>query len=200
MSENIKEKNRGEGGRIRRADICLLACFLLLALGGFVWYAASREDGQTLRISCGGEVIEEVDLAQLGGHGSAGAGRGSAPETVRYCLILYENGRASSEWYEKSPDLSAVLSEGSSYNLLAVGGEWVRMQAADCPDQICVHHIPIKGGGESIICLPHKLAVEIVGGTDEETPDAIAKAQGTKGEAGWNNDTLRKGGCHETDG
>lgn len=195
MSENVREKNRREGGRIRRADICLVVCFLLLAVGSFAWSAVSRKDGQTLRISGDGESIEEVSLAEIRGHDPAGAGRGSASETARYCLILYENGRASGEWYEESPDLSAVASEGSSYNLLAVDGEQIRMQAADCPDQICVHHIPIKGGGESIICLPHKLVVEIVGGTDAETPDATARAC-QAGKMAWNEGRR----SYETDG
>lgn len=32
---------------------------------------------------------------------------------------------------------------------------------ADCPDKICVNHRPISKVGETIICLPHKLVVEI---------------------------------------
>lgn len=166
MSETIREKNRKENGRICRADIRLVACFLLLALGIFGRSVLRREEGQTLRISCDGQIVEEVSLAQLEQHNSAGTERGSASETVRYCLFLYANGRASCEWCEESPAPSAAIPEGSSYNLLAVDGERVWMQAADCPDQICVHHIPIKGGGESIICLPHKLVVEI-GGSHE---------------------------------
>lgn len=200
MSENRREKNRREGGRLRRADICLMAFFLLLALAGFVWSAISREDGQTLRISCDGEIIEEVSLAQTRLHDPAGAARGSASGTVRYCLILYVNGRASCQWYGERPDLAAAVPEGNSFNLLAVSEEDVWMEAADCRDQICVHHIPISGGGESIICLPHRLVAEIVGAAGTETLDVTAKAQGIKGETGWGNGTFRKGGSHEADG
>lgn len=164
MFENRKESNRNSDRRIRRADLYLAAVFLLLALGIFGWSSLSREDGQTLRISCDGQIVEEVSLAQIRQYDPAGAGHDNAAETVRYCLLLYENGRVSCEWREEGPDPSAAVMEGSSYNLLAVDGERVWMQAADCPDQICVHHIPIKGSGESIICLPHKLVVEIRGG------------------------------------
>lgn len=204
MSEIIEKNNRKEGGRIRRADICLMAFFLLLALGSFAWAAMSRKEGQSLRISCDGEVIEEVALAQRERHDPAGAARGSASETARYCLLLYVNGRASCEWYGDRSDLAAAVSEGNSYNLLAVSGARVWMEAANCRDQICVHHIPIAGGGESIICLPHKLAVEIVGGADTETPDGMAKVgetEGeTEGETGSDNGTFRNGGGYETDG
>lgn len=199
MSEIIGKDNRTEGGRIRRADICLMAFFLLLALGSFAWAALSRKEGQSLRISCDGEVIEEVALAQRERHDQAAA-RGSASETARYCLLLYVNGRASCEWYGERPDLAAAVPEGNSYNLLAVSGAQVWMEAADCRDQICVHHIPISGGGESIICLPHRLVAEIVGAAGTETLDVTAKAQGIKGETGWGNGTFRKGGGHEADG
>lgn len=200
MFENRKVTNRKESGRIRRGDICLLAFFLFLALGCLVWSAVSRKDGQVLRISCGGEVIEEVDLTQMKRYDQTGAARGSASETVRYCLLLYGNGRASCGWYGERPDLAAAVPEGNSFNLLAVSADGVSMDAADCRDQICVHHIPIVSGGESIICLPHRLVVEIVGGTGTETPDVTTKAQGIKGETGWNNDTFRNGGSYETDG
>lgn len=196
MSEIIEKNNRKEGGRIRRADICLMAFFLLLALGSFAWAAMSRKEGQSLRISCDGEVIEEVALAQRERHDPAGAARGSASETARYCLLFYVNGRASCEWYGDRP----AVPEGNSYNLLAVSGAHVWMEAANCRDQICVHHIPIAGGGESIICLPHKLAVEIVGGADTETPDGMAKVGETEGETGSDNGTFRNGGGYETDG
>lgn len=32
---------------------------------------------------------------------------------------------------------------------------------ADCRDQICVEHTAISKAGETIVCLPHKLVVEI---------------------------------------
>lgn len=200
MSEIIGKDNRKEGRRIRRADICLMAFFLLLALGSFAWAALSRKEGQSLRISCDGAVIEEVTLAQRERHDPEGTARGSASEPVRYCLLLYVNGRASCQWYGDRPDLAAAVPEGNSYNLLAVSGAQVWMEAADCRDQICVYHIPIAGGGKSIICLPHKLAVEIVGEADAEAPDGMAKAERTEGETGSDNGTFRNGGGYETDG
>jgi hypothetical protein len=32
---------------------------------------------------------------------------------------------------------------------------------ADCPDKVCVNHSDIGNVGETIICLPHKMVVEI---------------------------------------
>ena len=47
------------------------------------------------------------------------------------------------------------------------------MIEADCPDQICVEHISISKNKETIVCLPNKVIVEIVGGEDAEI-DAVA--------------------------
>lgn len=45
----------------------------------------------------------------------------------------------------------------------------VTMIDANCPDQVCVTSFPpISKNGEQIICLPHKLIVEIQGGETGE--------------------------------
>ena len=45
------------------------------------------------------------------------------------------------------------------------------MTDADCPDKICVNHATISDVGESIVCLPHRVVVEIVS-SDGETDNA----------------------------
>ncbi|MDR1027860.1 MAG: NusG domain II-containing protein [Clostridiales Family XIII bacterium] len=40
----------------------------------------------------------------------------------------------------------------------------VRVAGATCPGKDCVHHAPIRLGGQSIVCLPNRLSVEITGG------------------------------------
>ena len=47
------------------------------------------------------------------------------------------------------------------------------MIEADCPDQICVNHKTISKNKETIVCLPNKVLIEIVGGEDVEM-DAVA--------------------------
>lgn len=184
-----RERNRIDGRGIRRADICLVAFFLCLALGCFIWFAVGRKDGQVLRISCGGQVLAEMPLSQ-----NRVQKKEEDNGTARYCLILCGAG-VSCEWYETRPELTLAVPEGAGYNLLAVSASGVTMEAADCRDQICVHHIPIRGVGESIICLPHKLVAEIVGEADSETPDRMANA----GSAGSDVTGKRRHG-HETDG
>ena len=42
----------------------------------------------------------------------------------------------------------------------------VKMAAANCPDQICVHHSRISRNKETIVCLPDKVVITIENGED----------------------------------
>ena len=48
-----------------------------------------------------------------------------------------------------------------NYNLLFISGGEVSVFDADCPDGLCVKARNISKSGESIICLPHKLVIQI---------------------------------------
>ncbi len=50
------------------------------------------------------------------------------------------------------------------YNIVKIEDGTVTVSEASCPDKICVNHRPISKTGETIVCLPNKLVVEIVGG------------------------------------
>ena len=53
-------------------------------------------------------------------------------------------------------------------NTLVIEDGFADMTTADCPDQICVKHAKISQVGETIVCLPHKVVVEIVGDNQKE--------------------------------
>jgi hypothetical protein len=58
-------------------------------------------------------------------------------------------------------------------NRMIIKDSQADMIEADCPDQICVEHKTISKNKETIVCLPNKVIVEIVGGEDVEM-DAMA--------------------------
>ena len=47
------------------------------------------------------------------------------------------------------------------------------MEEADCPDRLCMRRGAIRYAGDSIICLPNKVVVEI-SGEDALNLDAVA--------------------------
>ncbi len=64
-------------------------------------------------------------------------------------------------------------------NVLKISGGTADMTEADCPDQTCVKKHSIRYGGETIVCLPHKVVISIDHSsndkTDDDAPDAVVK-------------------------
>lgn len=58
---------------------------------------------------------------------------------------------------------SLTLEDESGRNVLSVERGRVCVSEADCPDQVCVKQGWISNGAVPIVCLPHKLVVELVG-------------------------------------
>ncbi|MCT4563959.1 MAG: NusG domain II-containing protein [Maledivibacter sp.] len=48
-------------------------------------------------------------------------------------------------------------------NIIKIENGMVGIVDADCPDKICVKDGPISKPGEILVCLPHKVVVEIKG-------------------------------------
>ncbi len=59
-----------------------------------------------------------------------------------------------------------IRQKNGSYNILQIDGGKAEISEASCPDKVCVNHRPVDGQGESLICLPNKMVVEIVNGED----------------------------------
>lgn len=53
-------------------------------------------------------------------------------------------------------------------NILIIKNHEIYMDKATCPDKTCIHQGHISKKGASIICLPHKLIVEIIEGQEDK--------------------------------
>lgn len=87
-------------------------------------------------------------------------------ETVKISVNSSEKGS-----YPLSNNREIKIKTDSGYNTVAIKDGGVFIKDADCPDKYCVKQGKITSG--SIICLPHRLVVEISG--SESSPDAVAK-------------------------
>lgn len=54
-----------------------------------------------------------------------------------------------------------IEGKDGGYNLLIVKDGEAYLKEADCPDKLCVKQGHISKEGETIICLPHKVVIEI---------------------------------------
>ena len=53
------------------------------------------------------------------------------------------------------------IPEENGTNVMQIKDGKVTMKEADCKDQICADHKAIEKSGETIVCLPHKVVIEI---------------------------------------
>lgn len=60
-------------------------------------------------------------------------------------------------------------------NLIEIKDGRVHVEEADCPNQDCVHQGWVDAAGEQIVCLPHKLTVDIVDESAKATYDVVGR-------------------------
>lgn len=54
-----------------------------------------------------------------------------------------------------------IVDDDGAYNIISIKGGVVNMKDANCPDKLCIHQGNISRNGDTIVCLPHGLIVEI---------------------------------------
>ena len=64
-----------------------------------------------------------------------------------------------------------LIDEDLGYNTLVIDNGEAYISQADCGDHTCIRTGKISRDGERIVCLPHKLVIEVTGG-DTSAPDA----------------------------
>lgn len=60
-------------------------------------------------------------------------------------------------------------------NRIEVKAGKVSMTEADCPDELCVKTGKISRTGETIVCLPHRVVIEIKSTQGENTIDSVVR-------------------------
>ena len=95
---------------------------------------------------------------------------GETGETVRIMIDGNEYGS-----YPLGEDSVIEIGNTFGYNRIVIENEEVFMQEADCPDQYCVEHKAISKTNETIVCLPHKLVVELHVQNREDDFDSISQ-------------------------
>ena len=78
------------------------------------------------------------------------------------------------ERYPLSINTEVVIETGDDgRNTLVIEDNKAFMKDANCPDKICEGHSKISYKGETIVCLPHKVVIEIVADETTDELDAV---------------------------
>lgn len=86
----------------------------------------------------------------------------SANGEVLHEMALMDDGET--ETYEH-------IDEAGHRNIIVREGTEVYMIDASCADQLCVRQGTISQNGETIVCLPHRVVVEVSSDTPESEPE-----------------------------
>ncbi|MDO4556602.1 MAG: NusG domain II-containing protein [Lachnospiraceae bacterium] len=70
--------------------------------------------------------------------------------------------------YDLSEDGEYSIETERGTNVLVIKDGEANMTEADCPDKLCVQQKAISKNGETIVCLPHKVVVEIKNGEESQ--------------------------------
>ena len=81
--------------------------------------------------------------------------------------------------YPLDSDNEIEIERDGHRNVVVIKDNTVHMDYSDCKNQVCVNTGKISKAGETIVCLPNYVIVEIVsseeGGEDDEAIDAVVK-------------------------
>lgn len=161
--DKIKSKRKIS---LTKADVLLLAAVLAAAVLFFILFQTGRKPGSRAVISYDGGIVLELSLSR---------------KEADYYLVLWETDSAGNAGlYRLSPDAweteaeALTAAEGvEAYNLLVCENGEVRMIQSSCPDLICVRHEAVSKTGETIVCLPHRLVIEITGAPETELDGVV---------------------------
>lgn len=97
-------------------------------------------------------------------------GQGQTGARVRIMIDGEEYGT-----YSLMEDTIIEVVNEFGYNRVVLEQGKAAMVQADCPDQYCVEHSAISKTNETIVCLPHRLVVEVLASGEDSGIDSIAQ-------------------------
>ena len=93
----------------------------------------------------------------------------------REVVIYYPSGTEYGRYPLSENRVISLKEEHTDHmNTVVIHDGQVYMDAASCPDQLCVKHRPVTYAGETIVCLPHRVVVKIEGRSVTPSPDTVA--------------------------
>lgn len=85
-------------------------------------------------------------------------------ETIHEIELMDDGGTETYDYVDETGNRNEIVREGTE----------VHMHDANCSDQLCVRQGAIDGVGETIVCLPHRVIVEITTENSDEVPEIDA--------------------------
>ena len=95
---------------------------------------------------------------------------GDAASNPDLVLEIRQNGMTTQMLSLEQSDYSqTITSDSGGHNTFTINNGVVEMTDADCGDHTCINTGKIEKAGESIVCLPHRLVLQIVTADDNSS-------------------------------
>ena len=83
-------------------------------------------------------------------------------------VIIYEDQKEIGR-YDLNTDTTKEIQTAKGMNILEIKNGMAYVTEADCPDQVCIRMGKISKTGETIVCLPHKLVIQVEGDVGQKS-------------------------------
>ncbi len=93
-----------------------------------------------------------------------------APASGNFLEVRQEGRILKTLPLDRDHEETIIYKNGKS-NTFVIKDKSVAMTEADCGDHTCIHTGTIDNAGETIVCLPHRLVLQIVQKAEKEDPD-----------------------------
>ena len=89
-------------------------------------------------------------------------------------VVVSVDGRVVEKYslFEEVDTVIEGVDGGTNRLIIKDGQAWI--EEASCPDKLCVHQGKIKHITESLVCLPNRVVVRIIGATNNSSEDLDA--------------------------
>ncbi len=156
----------------KKTDLLIVFILVLIAAAGFFAFRfLNSGKGMTVRVLVDGklygvyELGKSTEAEENSGSVDAVAGGYGAKNSA-------ENGNSTGhkgDSVTETENVQVIEIPGKIGTcILTIKDGKADMTYADCPNQICVHHAAIMNVGETIVCLPNRVVVEVGGAEDEK--------------------------------
>jgi len=157
----------------KKNDIIIVLVLLLLAAAGlFVFRLINSGEGSKVRVTIDGVEFGEYELNRDNSYYEGPFTDPDNEQTIDAVagsdsqIINPDTDRSSEESRDKGKSgvdgIRIEIPGKVGICTLVINKGEVYMESADCPNQICVHHSRISRKGETIVCLPNRVVIEII--------------------------------------
>lgn len=78
-------------------------------------------------------------------------------------VVINQNGKEIAKYALNEDRQISIPYQENQYNVLVIRDQKAYISSATCPDQLCVKQRSISKVNETLVCLPNKMVVKVIG-------------------------------------